>query len=228
MQLSLKSRCYAGWQSISSYLKAVIRLPACVRVQILTFLGLALLASAPLWASNAGYYQVEMLIFTQPQSLNPSAEGTRDVITWSLPSERAYQVDTVSFWQQQIDSQQISPLTQVTRHLTGISQKLQERSGTRILWHQAWGMHIGSRTQARPILIEGGRALQNVAELQGYVNLSVGRYLHVHTNLGLHQFEQRGLVPYSAAYMQQKRRMRSNEIHYLDNPYFGVLIQIRR
>ena len=41
--------------------------------------------------------------------------------------------------------------------------------------------------------------------------------------------ENRGLFKMHATYrMVQSRRMRSNELHYLDHPLFGVIVRINR
>ena len=45
---------------------------------------------------------------------------------------------------------------------------------------------------------------------------------------GTGEFEQGPVYPYRhAVLLQQKRRMRSNEVHYLDHPLMGVVIKLR-
>lgn len=59
------------------------------------------------------------------------------------------------------------------------------------------------------------------SRLSGSVSLSLGRFLHLDTNLVLIHPEGTG-----SARLQAKRRMRSNEIHYIDNPRFGLIVLV--
>ncbi len=78
----------------------------------------------------------------------------------------------------------------------------------------------------------------SLKELDGTVKVALGRYLHVYTDLvyreqvsashaaqpGKHERQ-----PASALYqyrVQNQRRMRSRELHYLDHPLVGVLVRI--
>ena len=102
-----------------------------------------------------------------------------------------------------------------------------------------------------PILIQGGEQYGNLFELEGTFSVRRQRYLHVETDLRLTKFkkertspdseEQAGLrlkypVLYEAARrgreyspaaefnLREKRRLVSEELHYLDHPAFGVII----
>jgi hypothetical protein len=59
------------------------------------------------------------------------------------------------------------------------------------------------------------------SRLAGSVTLSLGRFLHVNTNLVLIRPDGTG-----SARLQAHRRMRSNEIHYLDHPRFGIIVLV--
>jgi len=75
-------------------------------------------------------------------------------------------------------------------------------------------------------------------ELDGTVKVALGRYLHVYTDLvyreqvsasHVAQPGTRPRQPASARYqyrVQNQRRMRSRELHYLDHPLVGVLVRI--
>ena len=82
-----------------------------------------------------------------------------------------------------------------------------------------------------------GDYFADMPELQGKLKLSVARYLHLETDLFLNTFEvvnapnAVNATPYkvtSSAGMHQRRRMRSNELHFIDSPYLGLLIKIDR
>lgn len=112
----------------------------------------------------------------------------------------------------------------------------------RLLFHQAWRMRLVSEANSLPLLIEGGDYFDGAPELQGKLMLSVARYLHLETDLYLNTFEplseeiKSSVDPLlktnfqikDSAGMHQHRRMRSNELHFIDSPYLGLLIKIER
>lgn len=64
-------------------------------------------------------------------------------------------------------------------------KSLDRRSGYRILFHSAWRQPLEEKKDAAPILVQGGRQYNEYHELEGYVRISVSRYLHIDTNLWL-------------------------------------------
>ncbi len=152
-----------------------------------------------------------------------------------------------------------------------ISQRnrLERRDKFRIMFHEAWNMPIYDKKHSTPIMIRGGERYDNLFELEGSINLSVARYLHLDTNLFLREFEasqssdqsnvpgfsellgnknssSTGILPSSNVTpnpslallgfrqyrvetvipLQQSRRMRSGDLHYIDHPRYGILIQL--
>ncbi len=71
--------------------------------------------------------------------------------------------------------------------------------------------------ESEPVSLE---AVQST-ELAGTLTISLGRYLHLDTNLVLTKIDGSG-----STRMQISRRMRSKQIHYLDNPRFGLIALI--
>ena len=89
-------------------------------------------------------------------------------------------------------------------------------------------------------------------QLEGTVKVVLGRYLHVYANLLLRRPMPEGFAgenrvgglqktaddsgagfqePTTQLHefqMRQHRRMRSNEVHYLDHPMMGMIVLIRR
>jgi len=73
---------------------------------------------------------------------------------------------------------------------------------------------------------------QIVKQLDGAITVSVGRYLHVWTDLLFRRpISSPGLIETDPEYTLLEtfryldhRRMRSRELHYIDNPSFGILI----
>ncbi len=199
----------------------------------------------------------------------------------------------------------------------GLVRKLKGAYRYKLLFSGSWPQPLQARSQANALLIEGGEAVGQHHELEGYIRIGLERYLHIDTELWLSKFSPQGRrIPeasyppvagndYSAAQststqsvvrrksefpalptpfpindknvtppreqqhtstedfyrqraseqehanttrpssnldllsandssyfvdrtvvMRQNRRMRSNEVHYLDHPLFGVLIKI--
>lgn len=161
----------------------------------------------------------------------------------------------------------------------------------RVLFHHRWNLQLPPQQKKYNIAINGGETFGDHQELEGYIQLSRSRYLHIETNVWLSQFamaqaedfgrwlnlperpspfeevileespaEPMGLslsdswettesntATYSLAntspsefqqtpasnyvvnsieQLQQKRRMRSGELHYIDHPAFGLLVKL--
>lgn len=125
---------------------------------------------------------------------------------------------------------------------------VQNRGIGRILHHGRWLQAVPSREAPQPILIQGGERLANSWEIEGTVATTLGRYLHFQATLfyhapglGLEPIEfilradgsitsppTRQLDPFGYMLLDESRRMRSEEIHYLDHPKLGIVVRIDR
>jgi hypothetical protein len=128
------------------------------------------------------------------------------------------------------------------------ARRIEQRNAGRLLFHGRWIQAVPPRTDAEPILIQAGRKLafaDDVHELVGTVAITLGRYLHFEANLFFHA-PGLGMEPVAialaengepllnekqlntAGYQQlnESRRMRSVEIHYLDHPKLGLLVRV--
>jgi hypothetical protein len=124
-----------------------------------------------------------------------------------------------------------------------------ERAGLgRVLFHGKWIQAVPPRDAPDPVLVQGGERLEfpaAVHELEGTVAVTLGRYLHFKADLNYHApglgFEPVS-IPFSAAgptlptdleasgfrhmRLSESRRMRSEEVHYLDHPKLGLVVRI--
>lgn len=64
-----------------------------------------------------------------------------------------------------------------------------------------------------------------VWQLDGLFKLHLDHYLFVNTDFNLRRFSAAGLQSIN---VKQSRRVISGELHYLDHPYLGIILQIRR
>ena len=144
----------------------------------------------------------------------------------------------------------------VAQHLQVLKQnRLQEtvkfinrRQTLRPLVHLAWRQAVPDRDNPEPVYIQSQNSplnpdtLNAIAKLDGTISVTVSRYLHLATNL---TYNADGLgrepinlsmtaepidsaQPTDLSYMlmQQSRRLRSEELHYLDHPKFGLIVRV--
>ncbi len=55
--------------------------------------------------------------------------------------------------------------------------------------------------------------------LEGSINLYKNRYLHINADLVFNSFD-------GAVRLNENRRLKSKELHYLDHPLFGLLVRV--
>jgi len=90
------------------------------------------------------------------------------------------------------------------------------RKGLTPLLHTAWKQRVGDRDNKDWLWLNAG-------PMYGLVRISLGRYLHIDTDLALKTAQgDDGLLIHSVDH----RRLRSGELHYLDHPAFGILVLI--
>ncbi|MDT8452185.1 MAG: CsiV family protein [Gammaproteobacteria bacterium] len=144
------------------------------------------------------------------------------------------------------DNQQDSPDINITHHasdaLAEYIAKLESSGRYNILLQQSWQQTGLSDTDAINVHIDTTNAespendnnkLQSI--LQGTLKLILGRYLHLHTDLLYKRPKQtddstsatlHGRSSYDEFEIKSQRKMRSNELHYIDHPLIGILVLV--
>lgn len=175
-----------------------------------------------------------------------------------------------------INEQAFTELATDELQLKSMVRRIASRNNFRKLFHQAWRQPVANRENAKSVLIRAGDQYDSHFELEGYITLSLERYLHINTDLWLSAFVSnigREMGPWpvlpkvplntdlnhddfdqppgpdgshsSKAFdnpfdniagdlyavdwtvaLRQHRRMRSNELHYIDHPLMGLLIKV--
>lgn len=142
--------------------------------------------------------------------------------------------------------------------LTSMRQQMERSGEYRSLFHSSWRQPMRERDQTLPVHIQGGRELppdpalyrssfsdssfsnsdadtydeappldgSPQYELQGTLNLSVSRFLHIDPNLWFTRVDSDNQRYY--VNIDQSRRMRSDELHYIDHPLFGIIVKVTR
>jgi hypothetical protein len=116
--------------------------------------------------------------------------------------------------------------------LSAQARRLEASGDFQILEHIGWHQRVPARNAPQRIYIHKDN------ELQGYLSVTLGRYLHTAATLWLDpvgftispSFTSDGTGPSDLqrpyAELKQSRRMRSGELHYFDHPLFGLLVRI--
>jgi hypothetical protein len=107
--------------------------------------------------------------------------------------------------------------------LTAIEDTLRRSRGYQPIAHIGWTQPGFPRDTARFFNINA--LVPQTTGLTGQVALSRGRYLHLTLDLVYSPPVADGETPQRYV-LQQTRRMRSNERHYIDHPKFGVIAVI--
>ena len=175
---------------------------------------------------NVTLYDVEMIIFDRSDEeagiteIWPDDPGEPD---WeSLPAPDTPDWLPTSAWK-------LGPEDYTLRH---------KSRGLKNHIHAAWRQVIRKGGKVAPIRLRSKQTTVNgMPVMEGLVSVSVKRYLHVNLDMTLRKDrvsaggESKNGVLESRVRrfrMQEHRRMRSGELHYLDHPMMGVLIRIDR
>ena len=93
-----------------------------------------------------------------------------------------------------------------------------------VVFHGRWQQPVPARDAPQHILlpIQNLNLTTQFVRLNGHIGITLGRYLHASAKLWLQP------DPSTDHYtlLDESRRMRSNELHYLDHPLMGLLINI--
>ena len=95
--------------------------------------------------------------------------------------------------------------------MQAIADSLNRSGAYRVLSHRAWRQTARDRAQAAPFPVSSASDA-----LEGTITLVRERFLHLAVDLVLQ----------STYVLDEKRRVRSGELHYFDHPMFGVIAQV--
>lgn len=204
-------------------------------MRIVSLLLLAFLLSTSF--AEDRYYRYEMVIFENLGEHNfhaetwPQEQHNQEVALDSEPSINSAAEDssTLLLLPTGFSKNRINDLSQIIQLL--------EKSGEyRILLQQAWTQKGVDRNKVIPLHIQTAAlsAEHPEPELEGSISIGLARYLHVDTDL---TFRKKVVVQYQDGgdVVEQEeiydipvvahRKMRSQELHYIDHPLVGILIK---
>jgi len=168
-----------------------------VRLKIQFFL---LLFCSCSWANaETRQFQVELIVFEQSA---PTTELFEQVETKIAPV-RGY-----------------ASVQSGTKTMNSSYSRLSRAGNYRPFYYASWQVQVKSNQVSLPIHISS-----RAQNLDGWIKIQRGNLLHVVADLEYspaHSDESESLI-YRIA---EKRRVLLNEVHFLDHPYFGVLVKV--
>lgn len=217
------------------------------------------------------WFKVEVIVFANEDSSGIYDEHWPDIN--EIPEKpRTVALEASNSPDEIIDGYR--KLTGSALSLHGEKNLLRKSGKYRVLYHSGWLQPVAHTQNPRPIRIRAGEILDNgMYELDGYIAVGRGRYLHFRPDL----FHSRRLSPAQAeklnqmhnksdstdpensttalpsdlnsvtssaepssplgmfpeipevltVNLNQARRMRSEELHFIDHPLMGVLVEIK-
>jgi len=183
----------------------------------LRFLVLMLAITPPVSVAQPPAYDVEIIIFSHKV---PGNQGEQ----WSMPV-----IDNASpgFF----PDNEFTELDGSVYQLNDISYGLRHSRGYAVLFHKAWRQVAYDRNRAVPYPVHsstsGGRY-----NIEGVVKLVRERYLHLDVDLlmsaqGGSEARYPDIPARAPAFqLREKRRIKSNTVHYFDHPRFGVIANV--
>lgn len=187
-------------------------------------LALPALAASPGEQAGPAEYQVELVLFLR--DANPGGEYWPDDAATPDPGRAVATVqggppprglDPLAPRPEASAGIRVTPLPDSAYQLTPHADALRRRGLTPLL-HLAWRQPVGGLDNADWLWLQA-------APVQGLVRISLGRYLHVDTDLAL-VTGVAGSPGRKVIRNTERRRLRSGELHYLDHPGFGLLVLI--
>jgi hypothetical protein len=129
------------------------------------------------------------------------------------------------------------------QQLTEQAARLAPQKGYRILFHQAWSQNTAEEASMPLLRIDNHNRSGAASDVSGTIKLYKSRYAHVDFDLTFERripdrvkddfFAQQQIDTSLASpefwrfKLKESRKIRPNQLHYLDHPLFGVLVQLR-
>lgn len=173
-------------------------------------------------------YTVEVIIFE-----NHAIRGWTEEL-WPNEIELPFTDEATT-----IDLPGTAPLWVVSRNRQLMNEAKKMANDYKILFHRAWSQNATENTKT--VLLEGDPAADT--HLTGTLQLIKTRFAHVHFDIEVekripktiredfaqHQQVDLNLLPTHWRFnLKENRKIKPGELHYIDHPLFGILVQIKQ
>lgn len=187
---------------------------------LIPWLLLTIAGTAPVQAVQPGSYDVEVVIFSYRY---PSDNGEQ----WPAEAFPGTPLAGIS------NSSEVRELPVGAYRLNGISNGLRQSSNYSVLFHRAWRQPALGDASAVDLPVSA-RAANGRSSVQGSIRLIRERFLHLDANLQMlpstatvNPVTTPAISASTPVYsLSEKRRIKSNVLHYFDNPRFGMIAMV--
>ncbi len=173
---------------------------------------LVLLSLTNLPALAQTLYQVEVVLFSQSGSPLYSAP---------MPDYR-WADDAV--WADRDNNADVRPVSEPLLRMTSEASRLQQNGNT-ILLHQAWVQPADGSLQ---VALASGDPLDEVFPVQALVRLQRDRFIELDATFWRNHINRADRNLAASEHLRDQRRMRLDEVHYLDHQSIGALVRVSR
>lgn len=185
---------------------------------------------------NSDLYTIELIVFKFNQLEETDASLWKPAVPLTL--QNALEInfpEKVEFINDELPppARPIKPLSQADFVLKREESRIANNGQYTLLLHTGWKQKLTDPTSSPKVRIHGGgfydREGSDIDEVDGTITISKGKFINIKSNLFLTEpaYEitelPNGLLSYP---MQNLRRTKENELNYIDNPVFGLLIKV--
>lgn len=175
-------------------------------------------------------YKVEVIVF---ENLDPAAARAE---AWPAspgvpPLDKAFELSALTSAPAAVAAAAPAPervgwrvLSPAQLTMGGVFQRLRSSARYRPLLHLGWVQPLDNADRGAAVHVFNGmtgnddKTASTQPQIDGTIAVRRGRYLHADVDL----LYKKGV----AARLTHTRRLRSNEVHYIDHPLFGVILSV--
>ena len=178
------------------------------------------IGTAPAFAAQPNSYDVEVVVFSYRYPADngeqwPSQAAENSIAAGGYSGDEVYELPAAAY------------------RLNGISNGLRQSSNYSVLFHRAWRQPAYGDAGAVNLPVRAVAA-SGRDRIEGYVRLIRERFLHLDTDLQMQpaagsRNPEMALNASAASpvyTLREKRRIKSNVVHYFDNPRFGMIATV--
>ncbi len=164
------------------------------------------------------------------------------------PTPDALFRNAIKTFEASLESAALAAKPTTSKAMRSAAARLASQSNARILWHHRWTQPFGTGLAAMPVYIQAGYPVLGLKSLEGILHIRGNQGFSTTANLWLHGpflsekpeplavratgevgSTEATVSPFNQWHvLSESRNMKSGEVHYLDHPYFGVLVSVQR
>lgn len=174
--------------------------------------------------AEQSWYQIEVIVFAQKAPNTEQFDQTQSQLSWPKKLVKLSEA-ALSMQEWILNPLSFTKLQAEDRLLQNVYYGLKKSRSYRPLVHLSWVQSARENQLSDAVQVYKKTGLQEDYEVNGYIRLQRGHYLHLIADL---EYAPASAQAEPFVYrLKEKRRIKLNEIHYLDHPKFGVVVTVK-